>query len=137
MALAIDQRADGAGKDGCGVGEHASPITGVMAAVAQFDVEMDSEAPAATQEDRWAFGRKPRPVGGDEYIGGKLVAMGRADLRQLGRSDFFAHLDDELGVEAEPPAASLMNGAQRRQIDRMLPLVVGAAAAVNAIAFRR
>src|SRR6185437_1231166 len=31
----------------------------------------------------------------------------------------------------------LMNGAQRRQIDRMLPLVVGAAAAVNAIAFRR
>ena len=78
-----------------GVGQHAAPIAGVMAALAQLDIEMDPQAAAAAEEDRRAFRRQPRPVGADEDIGGEFVAHDGADLGQIGRSDLLAHLDDD------------------------------------------
>ena len=63
--------------------------------------------------------------------------MGFADLPQIGRADLLAGLDDELGVEAELAAAGLAHGAQCREIDAVLPFIVGRAAAIDAVAFGR
>ncbi|MGY4422759.1 hypothetical protein ACVWY2_005208 [Bradyrhizobium sp. JR6.1] len=63
--------------------------------------------------------------------------MRLADLAQIRRADLLAGLDDELGVEAELAAARLLHRAQRGHVDRMLALVVGGAAAVDAVALDR
>ena len=95
---------------------------------------MNADAAAAAEEDGRAIGRKPRPVGGQEQIGLEFVAQGFADLAQIRRADLLAGLDDEFGIEAEPAAARLAHRAQRRQVDAVLALVVGGAAAVDAVA---
>src|SRR5688572_25236371 len=63
--------------------------------------------------------------------------MRLAYLTQIGRADLLAGLDDELDVEAELAAASLAHRAQGRQIDTVLALVVGGAAAIDALASGR
>ena len=137
-SLAIDQAGDRAGQDGRGIGEHAAPVAGMMRTVAQVDVEMNPYAAAAAEEDGGAIGGKPRPVGGQKQIGLELIAQRLANLAQIRRADLLAGLDDEFGIEAELAAARLANRAQRRQIDAVLALVVGGAAAVDAIArYRR
>src|SRR3954469_4302740 len=60
--------------------------------------------------------------------------MGFAHLPQVGRADLLAGLDDEFGVEAELAAAGLAHGTQGREIDAVLALVVGGAAAIDALA---
>src|SRR4051812_42351816 len=99
----------------------------MVAALAQIDIEMDAVAAAAAEEDRRPVGREPRPVGGDEQIRLQLLAVGLAYLPQIGRADLLAGLDDEFDVEAELAAAGLAHGAQGREIDAVLPLVVGGA----------
>ena len=133
-ALAVDQRGDRAGEDGRGIGKHAAPIAGMMRALAQIDIEMNPHAAAAAEEDRRAIRRQPRPVGGQKQIGLEFIAQRFADLAQIRRADLLAHLDDEFGIEAEPAAARLAHRAQRRQIDAVLALVVGGAAAIDAVA---
>ena len=109
----------------------------MVSALAQIDIEMDAVAAAAAEEDGRPVGRKPRPVGCQEQIGLQLLAMGFADLPQVGRADLLAGLDDEFGVEAELAAAGLAHGTQCREIDAVLALVVGGAAAIDALAFGR
>ena len=109
----------------------------MMAAFAQIDVEMDADAAAAAEKDGGAIGRQPRPVGGEQQIRRQFAAQGFADLPQIGRADLLAGLDDEFGVEAELAAAGLADRAQRRHVDAVLALVVGGAAAIDAIAFGR
>ena len=133
----IDQRGDGVGQDGRGVGEQAAPIAGMIAAFAQIDVEMDSHAATAAEEDGGSIRRKPRAVGSEQQVGLKFLMQRLADLRQIRRADLLAGLDDELGIEAELAAAGLADGTQRRHIDAVLSLVVGGAAAIDAIAFGR
>ena len=65
----------------------------------------------------------------------QLIAQRFADLAQIRRADLLAGLDDEFGIEAELAAARLANRTQRRQIDAVLALVVGGAAAIDALAF--
>ena len=77
----IDQCRDGVGQDGRGVGEQAAPIAGMMAAFAQIDVEMDSDAAAAAEEDRGPIRRQPRAVGGEQQVGLQFVVQRLADLR--------------------------------------------------------
>ena len=67
----------------------------------------------------------------------QFIAQGFADLAQIRRADLLTGLDDEFGIEAELAAARLANRTQRRHIDAVLPLVVGRAAAVDALAFGR
>src|SRR6187431_3038193 len=98
---------------------------------------MDAVAAAAAEEDGRPGGREPRPVGGDEQVGLQLLAVGFADLPQIGRADLLAGLDDELDVEAELAAAGLAHGPQGREVDAVLALVVGGAAAVDALALGR
>ncbi len=74
------------------------------------------------------------PSEADEQVGLQLLAMGFAHLPQIGRADLLAGLDDELGVEAELAAAGLAHRAQGRQVDAVLALVVGGAAAIDALA---
>src|SRR5258708_35147205 len=100
-------------------------------------MEMDGVAAAAAEEDGRPIGRKPRPVGGQEQIRLQLLAMGFAHLPQVRRTDLLAGLDDEFGVEAELAAAGLAHGTQGREIDAVLALVVGGAAALDALAFGR
>ncbi len=95
---------------------------------------MNADAAAAAEEDRRPVRRQPRPVGGHEQVGLEFVAQRPAHRAEIRRADLLAHLDDEFGVEAEPAAARLAHGAERRQIDAVLALVVGGAAAIDAIA---
>ena len=133
-ALAVDELAIAFAQDRRGIGEHAAPIAGMMPAFAQIHVEMDADAAAAAEEDGRTLRRQPRPVGGEKQVGLQFLAQGRADLAQIGRADLLAGLDDEFGVEAELAAARLAHRAQRRQIDAVLALVVGGAAAIDALA---
>ncbi len=94
-------------------------------------------AAAAAEEDGRPVGRQPRSVGGQEQIRLQFLAMGLAYLPQIGRADLLAGLDDEFGIEAELAAARLAHGAQAPQIDAVLALVVGGAAAIDALAFGR
>ena len=52
------------------------------------------------------------------------------------RADLLAHLDEEDGVEAKPPARRDDLG-ERRDVDRVLTLVVDHAAAIDAVAVER
>ncbi len=106
----------------------------MMPAVAQIDVEMDAQAAAAAEEDGRPLRRQPRAVGGEEQIGLQLLAQALADLAQIGRADLLPGLDDEFGVEAELAAARLAHHRERRHVDAVLALVVGGAAAIDALA---
>jgi len=55
----------------------------------------------------------------------------RSHAAQSRRPDLLAHLEQKLGVEAET-SARLEHPPERREIDRVLSLVVGGAAAVPA-----
>src|SRR5205807_516662 len=66
-------------------------------------------------------------------IGLQFIAKRRANLVEIRGADLLAHLDQEFGVKAEPPATRRTDRAQRRQVDAVLPLVVSGAAAVDAI----
>ena len=109
----------------------------MIAAFAQVDVEMNADAAATAEEDGGAIRRKPRAVGCQQQIGLEFVMQRLADLRQIRRSDLLAGLDDEFGIEAELAAAGLADRAQRRHVDAVLTLVVGGAAAIDALALGR
>jgi hypothetical protein len=136
-SLAVDQGCDRIGQDGCGIGKHAAPVAGMMRTIAQVRVEMNPHSAAAAEEDGGTIGRQPRPVGCQKQIGGQLIAQGFTELAQIRRPDLLAGFDDEFDIEAEPAAARLAHGPKRRQIDAVLPFVVGGATAVDAIADRR
>ena len=105
----------------------------MMRTIAQVHIEMNPHSPAATEEYGGTVGRQPRPVGCKKQIGGQLIAQGFTDLAQVRRPDLLARLHDEFGIEAEPASACLAHGPKRRQIDAVLPFIVGGATAVNAI----
>src|SRR5579863_6647594 len=60
-----------------------------------------------------------------------------ADLSQVRRPNLLSGLDQKLGIEAKPAAARLAHRLERRNIDAVLPLVVGSAPAIDAIAGNR
>jgi hypothetical protein len=60
-----------------------------------------------------------------------------AEGLESGRAGFLAGLDEPGDVDAEPAAAQREHLAQRSEIDRVLALVVGGAAAVKALAVLR
>src|SRR5579859_7655300 len=104
-----------------------------MSALAQVDVELDSDAATAAEEDGRPVGGEPRPVGGEQQIRLQLITQRGAYLVQVGRADLLSHLDQEFGIEAELAAAGLAHGLKRGEVDRVLTLVVGGAAAIDAV----
>src|SRR6516162_10868710 len=95
---------------------------------------MNTNAAAAAEKDGRPIRCEPRSVGADEQIGLELIAQAFADLAKVGRADFLTHLDNELGVETELAAARRAHRTKRGEIDAVLPLVVGGATPIHAIA---
>ena len=117
-----------------GVGEEPAPVAGMMTAVAQIDDQVDRVPAAGAQKERRLAGCDPRPVGRNQKVGAeRAVLVLLAQLAQSRRADLFTHLDQEFDVEAEP-AAFFKHRRERGNVDAVLALVVGGAAAVDAVA---
>src|SRR5215469_5415425 len=132
-ALGRGEAGDCMRENDAGIGEKPAPISGMMSAAAQIDTKAEIDDAACAQEQRRPFGCHARPVGGEKEIGGEELAVGGAELAQTWRAHFLSRLDQELGIEAEP-ATSVQHGGERAQIDALLALVVGGAAAIKALA---
>ena len=128
-------------QDDAGIGEEAAPVAGMMPALAQLDDQVDGVAAARAEKDRRLAGRNARAVRGDQHIRlQKPILVLHAKLVQPDGADFLAHLDQDLDVEAQARAGAFALGKHRRErrdIDAVLSLVVGGAAAVDAVAFHR
>src|SRR5260370_41947684 len=105
----------------------------MMRTIAQIHIEMDPYSAAAAEEYGGAVRGKPGPVGGEKQIGLELITQLFAHLAQIRRPDLLAGFNNEFGVEAEPAAACRAHRAKRRQIDAVLPLIVGGTTAVDTI----
>ena len=92
---------------------------------------------AAAEAERRPVLADARAVRGDEDVGGEVGLVLPHQLLEALRARLLAHLDHELGVEAEPAAALGHDGPQRGHVDGVLALVVGGAAAVEAVAVAR
>jgi hypothetical protein len=124
-------------QDDSGIGQEAAPVARMMRALAQIDDEVDQIAAAGAEEERRLAGSDPGAIRCDQQIClQELISMLQAQLAQSRRADFLAHLDQDLGVEAEPTSLC-EHRSQRRDVDAVLPLVVGGAAPVDASAFDR
>src|ERR1051326_2656898 len=102
----------------------------MMRALTQFYRKIEIHRAARPEKDRRPLGREARPVGSDQHVAGEPVLVLPADFAQPRRADLLARLDQERRIESEPPAR-LQHTAERRQVDRVLALVVGGAAAVE------
>ena len=91
------------------------------------------------RQPRKMVGRSAASRGPSEASNRSAFSSSRSDAQtfvQVGRADLLAHLDQEFGIEAELAAARLAHRAQRGKIDAVLALVVGGAAAIDAVADR-
>ena len=120
------------GEDHRRVGQEPAPVAGMVRALAQVHRQVEADAAARAHEERRRARLKPRPVRGDQHVGGEPVALGGEELGQAGGARLLRHLDHDLGVEAEP-AARGQHRFERRDVDEVLALVVGGAAAVEAL----
>src|SRR5581483_3582968 len=114
-----------------GVGNEATPVPRMRAALARFDGQVEVEAPARAEEHGRTIRAQPWSVRGDQQIGLEERLVLLAYLAQARRAGLLAHLDQHLGVEAEPPTLA-EHVRHRLHVDGVLTLVVGDAAAVPA-----
>ena len=136
--LPSTRRGDGAGQDGRGIGQARRPSC-------RNDVRRragshrDESARRRGSRGRW-WGDRRTSRGPSEARNRSALSSSRScsqTCAQIRRADLLAGLDDEFGVEAEPAAARLAHRRQRRHVDAVLALVVGGAAAIDAIADHR
>ncbi len=106
----------------------------MLAAFAKAHFEVEVERAARAEEERRPPGGEARAVGGDQHIGRERRFLLLTQELQARRADLLAGLDQHLEVEAEA-AARAQHRLERCQVDRVLALVVGGAAAVDAAAF--
>ena len=99
-------------------------------------VEVEVERAARAEEQRRLRGAQARAVGGDQHVGGKRLALALRRRRAARRAGLLAGLEQDLDVEAQP-SARFEHALERREVDRVLALVVRGAAAVPAVAFAR
>src|SRR5262245_16203287 len=119
-----------------GIGDEPAPVPGMARALAQRELEVEVERAPRAKEERGPARLQARSVGGDQHVGLERRLLPLAKRLQSGRSDLFAGLHEELHVEAEAPARA-QHGLERGKVDAVLPLVVGSAAAVDALALAR
>ena len=117
-----------------GIGDQPAPVAGVMPALAQVADEIEIDGAAAAERHGRPLRLHARAVGGDQHVGGEVRLVRGHQLGQALGARLLAHLDDELGVEAEPAAALLAHRVERRHVEGVLALVVGGAAAVEPVA---
>src|ERR1700728_3197211 len=92
------------GEDDAGIGQEPAPIAGMVRPVAQLDADVEIEGAARAEKDRRPVGAEPWPVRGDQHIAAEPVLVLPAYLAQSGRADLLAGLEEEHGIEPEPPA---------------------------------
>jgi hypothetical protein len=123
-------------QDDAGIGDEATPVAGMVRALAQIDDKVDHGAAARAEKDRRPVGRDARAVRRDQQVRPQqLILVPQAKLAQPGRADLLAHLDQDLHVEAQGRARAAALGEhsrERRDVDAVLSLVIGGAAAVDA-----
>src|ERR1700730_4592525 len=102
----------------------------MVTALAQGEFQVEVERAARAAEDGRPARVEPRPVGADQGVGLERRLVGLAEIGQARRARLLAGLDQDRRVEAER-AALLQYAGQRCDIDRVLALVVGRAAAIK------
>jgi hypothetical protein len=112
------------------VGGHAAPIAGMHAARAGIDHQVEMKRAAGAGGYGRDIGGHPRPVRRDQHVRLEHPGIGRDELAQAQRSALLRRLQHHLDVEAELAAALRQHRLQRMQVDGVLALVVGGAAAV-------
>ena len=132
--MPVGDGGDGVGEDDGRVGGHAAPIAGVHAAGPHVDLEVEMEAAAGAGAERGDARVDARAVAGEQHVGAQLVLVGGDDLGEALGAALLAGLDDQLDVVAELAAALGQHGLQRGEVDDVLALIVGGAAAVPAVA---
>src|SRR5215469_9333136 len=105
----------------------------MMAAIAQINMHIEIESAASAQEEGRALRPEPLAVGGDQHVGFEPVAVVLAHLAQAGGAQLLSRLDQVDDVEAES-AAGLEHRVEGGEINRVLSLIVGSAAAIEAVA---
>ena len=106
----------------------------MVAALAQLEREREVHHAAGAEIEHRRVRPQARAVGGDENVRDQGLAMRLGNLAQSWRADFLAGFEEHTDVEAERAATGRQDLRQRREIDRVLPLVVGGAAAIDALA---
>ena len=124
-------------EDRPGIGEQAAPVARVMAALAQVDGEVEVERAARAQEQRRPRRAQARAVGGDQHVGAKR-RRARARTSRASPASRSPRRSRAAPCTLKPSAAARLEHARERgEVDAVLALVVGGAAAVPAVAFAR
>ena len=116
------------------IARQPAPMAGMHAARAQLQHQVEMEGAARAGGDGGHGGFHARAVRGDQHVGGQFLRMGGDEIAQALRAALLGHLHHDLDVEAELAAALRQHGLQRGDVERVLALVVGGAAAVPAVA---
>ncbi len=117
------------------VARQPAPMAGMHAARAQLQHQVEVEGAARAGGDGRDLGLDARAVAGDQHVGGEFLGVGGDELAQAGGAALLGHLQHDLHVEAELAVALRDHGFERGDVQRVLALVVGGAAAVPAVAF--
>src|SRR6266851_6145362 len=105
----------------------------MVAALAQGEFQVEVERAARAAEDGRPAMVEPGAVRADQGVGLEGRLVGLAEIGQARRARLLAGLDQDRRIEAER-AALLQHAGKGCDIDRMLALVVGRAAAIKPIA---
>ncbi len=105
----------------------------MVAALAQGEFQVEVERAARAAEDGRPTMVEPGAVRADQGVGLQGRLVGFAEIGQARRARLLAGLDQDRRVEAER-APLLQHAGKGCDIDRMLALVVGRAAAIEPIA---
>ena len=115
-----------------GVGGQPAPVAGMHAARTQIDHQVEVERAARAGGDGRHIRHHARSVAADQHVRLQLVPMRRNEIAQADRAAFLAGLQHQLQVEPEFSATLRQHRLQRGQVQRVLTLVVRAAAAIPA-----
>ena len=134
LAALVGDRGQRMRHDDAGVGQQPAPVAGMMAALAHRELQVEVQRAAGAAEDGRPAMVEPRSVRGDQRIGLERILVGLAEVGEARRAGLLAGLDQDGRVEAQRAAALLHDRGKRRDVDRVLALVVGGAPAVHPVA---
>ncbi len=117
------------------IGRQPTPMAGVHAPRAQVQDQIEVIRAARAGGDRRHLRHDPRPIARDQHIRLQRLRPFRNEGFQPDGAAFLAGFQHQFDVVAQLAAAFGDDRFQRRQIHRVLALVVGGAAAVPKIAF--
>ena len=94
-------RGDGVRKLDSRIGKQPSPIARMVPALTRLDHKIEIERAARAERKVRTFAVEAWPVGADQHVGRKEIAMLAREPREARRTCLLAHLDEIARVEAE------------------------------------